>query len=52
MDNDILLKVDPNLTFCINTQIKEQLKWLIGIEKNQNRRDASSRKPDGGLIRH
>ncbi|SDI95166.1 GntR family transcriptional regulator [Paenibacillus naphthalenovorans] len=33
MDNDILLKVDPNLTFCINTQIKEQLKWLIGIEK-------------------
>jgi DNA-binding transcriptional regulator YhcF (GntR family) len=28
--NDLLLKVDPDLSFSINTQIKEQLKWLIG----------------------
>jgi DNA-binding transcriptional regulator YhcF (GntR family) len=26
----LLLKVDPDLSFSINTQIKEQLKWLIG----------------------
>jgi len=25
------LQVDPQLTFNVNTQIKEQLKWLIGI---------------------
>lgn len=31
MNKDILFKVDPNITFSINTQIKEQLRWLIGI---------------------
>jgi len=31
MDKGIVLRTDPNFTFCINTQIKEQLKWLIGI---------------------
>lgn len=31
MNTQLMLKVDPNLTFSINTQIKEQLKWLIGI---------------------
>ncbi|WP_223067541.1 GntR family transcriptional regulator [Paenibacillus caui] len=29
--NELLLKVDPDLSFSVNTQIKEQLKWLIGI---------------------
>lgn len=29
--SDLFLKVDPDLSFSINTQIKEQLKWLIGI---------------------
>ncbi|OBZ14765.1 hypothetical protein A8L34_12730 [Bacillus sp. FJAT-27264] len=28
---DFLLQVDHKLTFNVNTQIKEQLKWLIGI---------------------
>lgn len=26
-----ILKVDPNTTFSVSTQVKEQLKWLIGI---------------------
>ncbi|WP_219838076.1 GntR family transcriptional regulator [Paenibacillus sp. R14(2021)] len=30
-DKPMLLQVDPDLTFNVNTQIKEQLKWLIGI---------------------
>ncbi|RED61841.1 GntR family transcriptional regulator [Cohnella lupini] len=30
-DNKFILQVDPHLTFNVNTQIKEQLKWLIGI---------------------
>lgn len=30
-DKTYILQVDPHLTFNINTQIKEQLKWLIGI---------------------
>jgi DNA-binding transcriptional regulator YhcF (GntR family) len=33
MDNELSLKVDPHLTFSVNTQIREQLKWLIGIGK-------------------
>jgi GntR family transcriptional regulator len=28
--NNLFLKFDPDLSFSINTQIKEQLKWLIG----------------------
>lgn len=32
---NLFLKVDPQLTFNVNTQIKEQLKWLIGIGKMQ-----------------
>lgn len=31
MTNELVLKVDSGLTFSVNTQIKEQLKWLIGI---------------------
>lgn len=31
MKKDIVLQVDPSFTYSINTQIKEQLKWLIGI---------------------
>jgi DNA-binding transcriptional regulator YhcF (GntR family) len=31
MKKDIVLQVDPNFTYSINTQIKEQLKWLIGL---------------------
>ncbi|TFE23463.1 GntR family transcriptional regulator [Cohnella luojiensis] len=30
-ENQYFLQVDPQLTFNVNTQIKEQLKWLIGI---------------------
>ncbi|MFC4809707.1 GntR family transcriptional regulator [Paenibacillus sp. GCM10023250] len=30
---NLMLKIDPNLTFGVNTQIKEQLKWLIGTRK-------------------
>ncbi|WP_185897393.1 GntR family transcriptional regulator [Paenibacillus zeisoli] len=30
MDKDLKLRVDPRVTFSLNTQIKEQLKWLIG----------------------
>ncbi|NBD24703.1 GntR family transcriptional regulator [Paenibacillus glycinis] len=30
-EKKFLLQVDPHLTFNVNTQIKEQLKWLIGI---------------------
>ncbi|MFC0330582.1 GntR family transcriptional regulator [Paenibacillus sepulcri] len=30
MRNKICLQVDHRLTFSVNTQIKEQLKWLIG----------------------
>ncbi|KQX44657.1 hypothetical protein ASD40_21925 [Paenibacillus sp. Root444D2] len=31
MNKELLLKVDPGLSFSVNIQIKEQLKWLIGI---------------------
>lgn len=31
MYDDFILKVDPNTTFSVSTQVKEQLKWLIGI---------------------
>ncbi|WP_409341498.1 GntR family transcriptional regulator [Paenibacillus sp. MBLB4367] len=31
MENNLIVKVNPKLTFTVNTQIKEQLKWLIGI---------------------
>lgn len=31
MNRELFLKVDSGLTFSVNTQIKEQLKWLIGI---------------------
>jgi DNA-binding transcriptional regulator YhcF (GntR family) len=30
-DKKFFLQVNPQLTFNVNTQIKEQLKWLIGI---------------------
>jgi DNA-binding transcriptional regulator YhcF (GntR family) len=30
-EQDFILQVDHELTFNVNTQIKEQLKWLIGI---------------------
>ncbi|NHN32662.1 GntR family transcriptional regulator [Paenibacillus agricola] len=30
-EKQYFLQVDPQLTFNVNTQIKEQLKWLIGI---------------------
>ncbi|HZG86528.1 GntR family transcriptional regulator [Paenibacillus sp.] len=33
MDKELFLKADPLLTFSINTQLKEQIKWLIGIGK-------------------
>ncbi|WP_199615899.1 GntR family transcriptional regulator [Paenibacillus alkalitolerans] len=32
-DKELFLKADPHLTFSMNTQIKEQLKWLIGTGK-------------------
>ncbi|MCY9658938.1 GntR family transcriptional regulator [Paenibacillus chondroitinus] len=32
-DKKYILQVNPQLTFNVNTQIKEQLKWLIGIEQ-------------------
>ncbi|MCP1136216.1 GntR family transcriptional regulator [Paenibacillus polysaccharolyticus] len=31
MENHLVLKVNPKLTFSVNTQIREQLKWLIGV---------------------
>lgn len=31
----LLLRVDPTLTFNVNTQIKEQFKWLIGTGEIQ-----------------
>lgn len=31
LNKELLLKVDSRLSFSVNTQIKEQLKWLIGI---------------------
>lgn len=31
LNKELFLKVDSSLTFSVNTQIKEQLKWLIGI---------------------
>ncbi|ULL14986.1 GntR family transcriptional regulator [Paenibacillus sp. H1-7] len=31
MESQLMLKVNPKLTFSVNTQIREQLKWLIGI---------------------
>jgi len=33
---ELVLKVNANLTFNVNTQIKEQLKWLIGTNKIQS----------------
>ncbi|CAM4178110.1 GntR family transcriptional regulator [Paenibacillus endophyticus] len=30
-ENQYILQANPHLTFNVNTQIKEQLKWLIGI---------------------
>ncbi|WP_433943575.1 GntR family transcriptional regulator [Paenibacillus sp. SN-8-1] len=30
MDKALKLRVDPSVTFGLNTQLKEQLKWLIG----------------------
>ena len=29
-EQPLILKVNPDLSFSVNTQIKEQLKWLIG----------------------
>lgn len=31
MDKELLLKVDSGINFSVNTQLKEQLKWLIGL---------------------
>lgn len=31
MSREFMLKVDPQLTFSVHVQIKEQLKWMIGI---------------------
>lgn len=31
MDQEIFIQADPTYTFSLNTQIKEQLKWLIGL---------------------
>lgn len=31
MNRGFSLKIDPNTTFSVSTQVKEQLKWLIGI---------------------
>lgn len=31
MDKELQLKTDSNLNFSVNTQLKEQLKWLIGL---------------------
>ena len=33
MEKQLFLKADPLLTYSINTQLKEQIKWLIGMEK-------------------
>jgi len=31
MNKELRVKVDPGINFSVNTQIKEQLKWLIGL---------------------
>ncbi|UFJ41749.1 GntR family transcriptional regulator [Brevibacillus humidisoli] len=31
MEKGVVLQTDPSFTFSLNTQIKEQLKWMIGI---------------------
>jgi GntR family transcriptional regulator len=31
LESHLILKVNPKLTFSVNTQIREQLKWLIGV---------------------
>ncbi|MGM0883233.1 MAG: GntR family transcriptional regulator [Bacillota bacterium] len=33
MEEKLLLQADAELTYSINTQLKEQLKWLIGIRR-------------------
>ncbi|MFD2671042.1 GntR family transcriptional regulator [Marinicrinis sediminis] len=33
MKNNLLLQADPQFAVCLNTQIKEQLKWLIGLNE-------------------
>jgi len=33
MSIDLLLKVDSGINFSVNTQIKEQLKWLISLDE-------------------
>jgi len=33
--DELILQVDPRLTFSVNAQIKEQLKWLIGTGRIQ-----------------
>lgn len=33
MDKELQLKTDSNLNFSVNTQLKEQLKWLIGLDE-------------------
>lgn len=35
MSDSLYLKVDPELTFSVNTQLREQLKWLIGTGRIQ-----------------
>lgn len=35
MSESMYLKADPELTFSVNTQLREQLKWLIGIGRIQ-----------------
>ncbi len=35
MSESMYLKADPELTFFVNTQLREQLKWLIGIGRIQ-----------------
>jgi len=33
MSKELYLKSDSNLNFSVNTQIKEQLKWLVGLDQ-------------------
>ncbi|MDK8182214.1 winged helix-turn-helix domain-containing protein [Paenibacillus sp. UMB4589-SE434] len=35
-EHQLFIQVDPTLTYSINTQVKEQLKWLIGIGQIQS----------------
>ncbi|WP_051287231.1 GntR family transcriptional regulator [Paenibacillus taiwanensis] len=34
-EHQLFMQVDPTLTYSMNTQVKEQLKWLIGIGQIQ-----------------